>query len=404
MRLSTNLFFLVLCHYAFNAYAENQSSEVSGNSKSNTSAGEDSREAPVEPADPKPKKAKNRRKLKKVTPASTVDASASDEGAKSAFLPPWPTASFDWTVSPSMQVAYGSNEDASGTTKSVTSEVGVHGGLSHITIIPNNPGVAVGADLGYGMGVVNATRELDGETTKSTTHYKRTIGGLHLTAYYGWLKEQIDFSQGRITYDDADKTVVQSTHLRHDLGVLIVSWISTHYTFGYLRGYGKDYQVPLLTQYDHWLHGRAFTSLMHAYIDFGPGYTTATEYSFDQDKDTNSEVAKGSVNYLRLLAGANPFWKLVCDVQAKYFIHASSESLGSLAKTRLPEQSVNEQTPATALPEDSVTATIFTGLRQVVSGLDVGWQTNLAIVNAASDRERSTTRTAGPVIGFSAQF
>ncbi len=320
----------------------------------------------------------------------------------SAFFPPWGVPGFDWHLAPVAGLRYASDTAADGTTEqTATSELGARAGLADIPIMPGNPGLGLGIGALEAWGVVT-----NGDTANSalpkTVTYKRMVGSVGLTGYYGCLREALTFDRGRIAYSDQGHTLVQTAHGNADTGVLILAWLSGHYTFDYLRVFGEQFNQPLLIQTDHWLHGRVTANLLHFAFDLGPGVTIATETE-PSPASGPAVSSSGQADYVKAQTSMHLFWKLGASGSAKYYIDSTATDLGTYADTRLPEQDLAQQSDVIE-PADSVQAQVFLGLTNVIAGLGFGYHYDLQILNLGrhGGRERLTTRDSGIGMTFAA--
>ena len=330
--------------------------------------------------------------------ATTTPIEAAAE--PSPYFPPWGRREFDWNIGPLVGLRYEKYPSPLGSVQRTSSELGLRAGLSDISLWPGNPGLALSIEAGQAWGASATVLDAEDGRTTETDDYTRTLAGVKLTAYYQYVRQQLGYQRGRLAYSDKAHTLVQSSEIQHDLGLLVLSWLSVHHTYTYLRAFGATYGDPLLVQHDQWVHTRLFTQFLSLYLDMGPGFTRATEYGLD-----GAEAAKGQSEDLRFLTGMHLFWKFVAAGQAKYVYHASTEELGTLAGTRLPGEDLN-QLSQVVLPEDSMNGMLFLGLRDILYGLSVGWQYNVEILHLSSkgDTKRETRESQGPVVGFVATF
>jgi hypothetical protein len=320
------------------------------------------------------------------------------------LFPPWPPERFDWRLAPIVAYAIGQTTTEAGTVHTTSAETGLEGGLVGIPIVPRNPGATLSVHAGAAFGdSASVTRGDDGLDKKTNVGYRRVFGGVGVTTYYKFVRNELDVSRGRISYDDDDQPPTQSLTVSHDLGILILGWLSGHYTLTYLRAYSDRFAEPVLTQYDNWLHARLAAELLDFRLDIGPGVTFATEYGPRSDGTGHEEKARGRTDDVRLATRAHLFWKVGANGDARYVYNASVRDLGEYADTRLPEEALHSSS-SVALPEDSLTAAFFAGIYDLIYGIGVGWRYDVTMlnVNERHGTERDTKRSQGFGLTFSA--
>lgn len=313
--------------------------------------------------------------------------------ARGGFLPDWPVTGFDWYVSPIAAFKYqATSTDGADPTKTTTFEGGLGAGVQGIPVVPGNPGFTVAPDAGLAYGYNYSVVDSEGGDEKSSTHYRRQWLGLASTLYVKFFRYRLDVRNARLTVSEDSSKLVKSQFLGNDFGVLVLPWLSQHYTLDYLRAYGESYQDKFLEDYDHWFHTRMFFDFWSVMTDFGPGVTHTSEF----DPESGGRLAHGRTDYLLFKGHMNPVWKVVLDTQAKYVFNATEKNLGNYAAMRLPEDDLNE--PDTlAMPEDSFMGSLFLGVKDIAYGIGAGWRTNIQVLNVQrrGDAPKQTTKTQG---------
>lgn len=355
--------------------------------------------SPVLAAEKKKKKKKEKEKDKESGEPAKPEVAKLEEKAEPApkpvkrFLPDWEQKSFDWQFSPIFAYRMQTAEANGLTTTSATSEAGLRLGVSDIGIVPGNPGVSAGAHAGMAFGtdaaVVTGPNNLK---DKKNTTYKRTFGGIGVTNYLRFVRQTIGIEKAKLEYNDEGKTLTQTMGFDHDLAVLLLSTLSEHYTFTYLRAYGAEYDKWFLIERDNWLHTRYEPGILSIVVDFGPGLTFVEE-----------QQAKGTTDYIKLLTQMHIFWKLGWSGSAKYVLASSEERIGESAGVRLPNEDLDKPS-SVAMPEDSFLGSFFFGVSNIAYGVGVGYHYNLQILNLGKHkgRERITTKDSGFGASFTA--
>lgn len=341
--------------------------------------------------------AQAKRKVQK----QTDNAPKSTEVRGSGVLPDWPTSSFDWFAGPVFGFKYSDvSADNQPRTRTTTVEGGLTAGLSGIPIVPGNPGFQFAPDAGMAFGFAQSTLKFsDDSTQKFMSHYRRQWIGLGFTTYVHWFRYRLDLRTGKLMPRENPENGIVSQKMGNDFGVLILSWLSQHYTLNLTKAIETETDKMFLKDADHWLHTRMFFDFMAFVLDLGPGFTQTTEYVGGE------EAGKGHTDYFLLRLGLNPFWKLVADGQAKYVYNSSDEKLGAYADTRLPEEELGEPTTL-AMPEDSFMGSLFLGVKDLVFGIGAGWRQNVQILNVSrkDGAEKQTKRDQGFGLYYEVRF
>ncbi len=323
-------------------------------------------------------------------------------GQGSRLFPDWPTTEFDWFVAPIIGVKFASTEvDGKAKRSDTTIEGGLAAGLIGIPVPAGNPGAALAPDVGAAYGYNHSsTKRVDGHELATDSHYRRHWLGTAATFYAHYFRYRLNVRLGELAALEAPHTTIHSLGVGNDFGVLILPWVSQHYTVNYLRGYLNN-DKKFLEDFDHWLHTRLFFTFMSTVCDFGPGFTQTWEYNSESGKP----LAAGHSNYLLVRAGFNPVWKLVADGQFKYIYDSDDSRLGLYAGMRLPEDELS--TPNTlSMPEDSFMGSLFLGVKDIVFGIGAGWRTNIQVlnVNRHHGADNTTTRDQGFGLYYELRF
>lgn len=334
---------------------------------------------------------------------SGTTTTENEPSRESHLFPDWPAASFDWFFGPVVAFRYQSiSADNASKVTSTTFEGGLGAGLVGIPVVKGNPGWVLGTDAGMAYGYAyNVVTAAEQPVQKFGTHFTRQWVGVGSTVYVRYFRYHLDVRSAKLTPKEDPDGVIHSQKIGNDFGILILPWLSEHYSVNYLRAYTDSYSHKFIEDYDHWLHTRMAFDFMSFLVDVGPGFTQTTEFA----PATGSELAKGRTDYLLLKTGINPFWKLVADGQAKYVYNASEERLGTYGATRLPEDDLNEA-PTLAMPEDSFLGSFFFGVKDIAYGIGAGWRTNIQVlnVNRHDGAQKKTTKTQGLGLYAEARF
>jgi len=321
----------------------------------------------------------------------------------SPFFPDWPTPDFNFGASPIIGMKYQVDADEASTTRTMQSEIGLMGFVSGIGLWPGNPGLYLKPEVGYVWGRLDGEVETRGEPKPVNINdtYQRSWGGLTFTIPIYFYRHQTHISVGRKLFNKTTDSNLYSFTLMNDFGVLILPWISGHYTHTLLQSMHKEFSAdPFSEEQDHWLHARFSPGFLSFFADIGPGFTVINQ-TFNQDTDSEREIT-GKVDYLLLKTGLNPFWKFYASGYAKYVYDSDQKEIGSNAGTRLPDQSIYDA-PAVAMPEDSLYASIVFGVDRLIGGLGVGWRYNIQILNMSekNNTERKRTEDNGLIVSYS---
>lgn len=363
--------------------------------------------AATEPATPEDETAPPSAASPPPTPAQPTPAPATPVApprSSNRLFPKWERRGFDWDIAPILAFKAGTNTSGGTTTTSTSAETGVRAGLKDIPLIPGNPGAGAGVKAGVAFGDTAAVTTIDetGEREKSNVKYQRVFGGVSATGYYKFVKQELGFEKAKLEYDDKVKTVVQQIGVDHDLGLLVMTWLSAHHTLNYSRAFNDQASEPFLVMQDHWLHTRIFTDFLQFAFDLGPGATFADEYGYDT-AGKHEKQATGRTDYFQMLTRFHIFWKLGASGRAKYIYNSSEEKLGGYSGVRLPGDDLDQPSSVTQ-PEDSFQGSFFLGISDLFYRISVGWRYNVEISNLSEKdgKKKSVTRDSGFGAGFQA--
>jgi hypothetical protein len=320
----------------------------------------------------------------------------------SGCFPDWKQKSGDFSLSPVIGAQYRTEDYQTYRQKSLETEIGASGLIQGLPIVSGNPGAEHDLSGGVVWGRVDGKRDdrLSGKSTTIDQSYRRFWIGDQVYGYYRFLRFGLGLTFGRKSYDSRHRYQdIDSLGITNDLGVLMRTWSSAHLTTRYLIAKRLRPTKTFLREFDLWIHNRMDFSMFSAFVDAGPGRTWVTEVVI------SDEELSGVSDYLKVYAGANPFWKFFIHGRAKYIYGSSGEDVGSYASVRLPDEELGLP-PTVAMPEDSLTTQMFIGLDRVFLGFGVGWQVIRQTVNLSqkNGRSRSTTADSGLVFSYAARL
>ena len=316
------------------------------------------------------------------------------------FFPDWPVDKFDYFISPLLGFAAEKKSYTDYTVTNSTFEYGLAGALTGIPVVPSNPGLTSGLVLGKAWGkqdklkVSQGGRSVDGDATK----YQRSYGEVFFTSYYKAIKDRLGIKRGVITFPTGSFAGASSHSIgvENDVGLLILPFLSGHYSISLDRAWYSSFNDPFLNDFDQWLFGKMAFSSIKTSLAFGPGYNIAKQVI--SDNAAEDITYKQSSGYLKAQFSSNPFWKILVSASAKYIL--SKNGSLTLAGVRLPEDDLYAP-QETGLPADSIAANWFFGLDRFLGGMGMGYQVNLTITNFGDSEKKSVQRTSGFVVNYS---
>ncbi len=296
------------------------------------------------------------------------------EATPSVLFPDWSPESFDWNVGPIAGFRARQTDVNGLRTDVLSSEFGLGARVFGVPLIPGNPGLTLQPYGSYTWG--NRTAKLkDADLNETlTSGFQRSWYGVVGRFYYKPFRYSLDLGQGQILHDKDIFDDISSRRIQNDFGLMILPFFSAHYTLTYLTVTEGGEDSPGIEELDHWLHGRVAFSLFNFNLDFGPG-TSRTEYSGRSAPDQPfAKIATVESLYLKALTSLHIFWKLGASGSAKYIIHSDEESGLRDSIEQLPYEGLAQRKNLGALPDGSLEASAFFGLRDLFSGFGVGWQ------------------------------
>jgi hypothetical protein len=349
-----------------------------------------------------PLKAERRAKL----PINSNEEQAGEEydadaGQTSVLFPDWPADRFDWNLGPILGARARKTEFGGVKYDTVSSEIGLGARVHGIPLLPGNPGITIEPYASYTWGsrsVKSKNQSID--ETESTGFNRHWYGGL-ARFYYKAFRYSLDIGQGKIDHDKNLFVDLSSTRFQNDFGLLILPFLSTHYTLtSYTVKEGKESHSSI-EDVDHWLHARVAFPFLNFSLDFGPGHSS-TEYSGRVDEvSPMQKITSVDTNYLKALTSLNIFWKLGMSGSAKYIVSAEDKQAIVNNIDQLPNENLAENKSLAILPKGSLEANLFFGLRQVFAGFGVGWQ--LYYLELNNDKSpKQISRDQGLVVTYDA--
>ncbi len=292
----------------------------------------------------------------------------------SSFFPDWPTEAFDFEIGPILGVRTQQTKTNDVLTDVVSSEIGLGARVQGIPLVPGNPGVTLQPYAHYTWG--NRTEKIKGAALDQTesSGFQRSWYGVLGRFYYQSFRYSLDLGQGQILHDEDIFSDLASRRIVNDFAVLILPFLSAHYTLTSFTVTLKSESKPSIEELDHWLHGRVAFSLFAATLDFGPGLTV-TQYSARNPAEAPlAKFAELETSYLKALASMHIFWRLGLSASAKYILKAQQKDGLDLAIEQLPNENLAQRKSFANLPDGSLEATAFFGLKNLFGGFGIGWQ------------------------------
>lgn len=318
-----------------------------------------------------------------------------------ALLPDWGTDRFDWKLGPIIGGRARSTEYGGVKYETLSSEIGLGGRVTGIPIIPGNPGLSLEPYASFTWGSRSVKAKNEGLNETENTGFQRQWYGVLGRLYLNFFRYSLDIGQGRINYDEKLFTDLESSRFQNDFALLVLPFLSTHYTLtSYKLTEGKE-SKPSIDELDHWIHARLFFSRFS--LDLGPGSST-TEYSGRATPASPlQKIATVNTSYLKALTSMHIFWKLGVSGSAKYIL--SAKEVPGLTNTidQLPNENLAENKSLANLPKGSLEASVFLGLRNLLSGFGVGYQIYYLELDRGGD-DQQISRDQGVVITYDAGF
>ncbi|RZA24739.1 MAG: hypothetical protein EOP10_09030 [Proteobacteria bacterium] len=309
----------------------------------------------------------------------TTEQTAQNEDTKApegrgVFAPDWTPDSFDWSLGPILGVRARKTEYSGVEYDSVLSEAGIGTRIQGIPLIPGNPGITLEPYASYTWGNRTQKAKSDAIDETDSSGFQRHWYGAIGRFYYKAFRYSLDIGRGRINFDDKKYTDITASRFSNDLAFLILPHLSAHYTLTSYQVREDSHSKPAIDEFDQWLHARISFSLFKTSLDFGPG-VTHTEYAGLNLLNNNyQKIATVDTNYLKALASMNIFWKLGLSGYAKFITDADDASGFNDTIDQLPNENLAESRSYAFLPKDSLEASLFFGLKDVLAGFGFGWQ------------------------------
>lgn len=330
--------------------------------------------------------------------AAPINILQAQESYSELLFPDWPGERFKLEIFPLMGFRSRVSHIAEQRVDTVSSEFGLGTRLRGLPIWGSNPGIRMQPYGLYTWG--HRSERQDGPLAKysESSAYNRQWLGLQTRYYHSAFRYTLDVSQGGIFYDRAFSDV-KGFQIGHDFGLLILPWLSSHYTVRDITIFESKKSEPTIQEWDHWLHVRWFWSFLDFYIDAGPGLSHLTLHELGPDGDRR-KLGSGQTSYFRSLASMHFFWKLGAHASIKYILAAAEEVADGVVYDQLPNQTLNEPTLLNTLPAGSQESIFFVGLRDLFAGFGLGWQYRILVLNYQDDRQREEYRDQGWVLAY----
>ncbi len=324
------------------------------------------------------------------------------EAKTSPFLPSWSPEQFNLGLGPIIGVRTRSAGRGDTEYDSISSEIGLGARIRGIPLVPSNPGITVEPYGSYTWG--NRTEKLKSASLdqSETSGFQRYWYGFLSRFYFNYLRYSLDIGTGNLNFDDKEFTDLKGQRYMNDFAILLVPYLSAHYTLTFFNLMESDKSKPTIEERDQWFHLRMAFSLFDFWLDLGPGFTT-TKYSESSDGGLSLERAEIDQSYLKALTAFNIIWKLGASGSIKYVYDADKiqDIRGDI--DQLPNETLSENKNLTSLPEGSLEASAFFGIRGLMAGFGVGWQLYYLELDRDGP-EKEISRDQGLVVTYDGGF
>lgn len=357
----------------------------------------------AEAAPKKKRKANPPAESASINEAESSDAVAAEASPGSGVIfPDWSPDGFDWSLGPILGARARKTEILGVEYDSLISEIGLGTRIQGIPLIPGNPGITVEPYATYTWG--NRTQKQKGAEIDETdsSGFQRHWYGLVGRLYYKFFRYSLDIGMGQIQFDDKQYDDLTGTRFANDFGLMILPHFSTHYTITSYKLKVGDYSTPAIDEFDHWLHARFSFSLFKTSLDLGPGWTT-TEYAGLVPSGQFQKLADVETSYWKALASMHIFWKLGLTGYAKLITDADDATAVNDKIDQLPNENLAQSRSLAFLPKDSIEASLFFGLRDIIGGFGFGWQIYYLELKQEAGRKQ-ISRDSGLVFSYDAGF
>jgi hypothetical protein len=292
----------------------------------------------------------------------------------SMLFPDWIPEQFDWNIGPIAGFRARQTDIDGIRTDVVSSEFGLGVRVHGIPLVPGNPGFTVQPYGTYTWG--HRTQKMKDADLRETenTGFQRSWYGVVGRVYYQAFRYSLDLGQGQILHDKDAFIDISSRRIQNDFGLKILPFVSAHYTLTYLTVTESGEDRPGIEELDHWLHGRVAFSLFNFNLDVGPGMSRTVYSGRSVPDQAFEEIGTVESLYVKALTALHIFWKLGAAGSAKYIIHADKDDGLQDGIEQLPYEGLAQRKSLAALPDGSLEASAFFGLRDLFAGFGLGWQ------------------------------
>jgi hypothetical protein len=321
--------------------------------------------------------------------------------APSDWFPNWSLSPFDWKIFPQI----GASQTKFQNTELSAFELGLLGNVQNIPIISdNNKTLGINLQAGYAWGKTMSKISIENasETKSGTTH--RYVLKIETPFSISFIKFTPEFEYSQLIGTQIQASRMTKTSL--DSAILLKKWWSAHITNTHTLNWKKKTSEPYFVSFDTWLHTKLFTNFLNFYLDNGPGVTQATTFTFltnpESNETSHERLGNSDTLYWLALSGMDIFWKLGLNASFKYILHSNIEpDRDNILSSRLPNQSLSETNLFASYPKDTLTTSLFFGVKNLFYGLGVGYifnYTNTSFTGSGKAKQETSNH------GFGVQY
>lgn len=350
-----------------------------------------------------------------------VEDDSAFSGYKLPFgLPSWDAPDFEPYLEPLFGNQFSSAFKGDQQIHSGDVEAGAQVEFKGIPIVPVGVGLFANAKVGFTRGAhadVSTPKTLDPNNaytpTTATRGNLRTWAGGDLDLLFDSLRLLVGLEQAKISFDSIAKEGIAEEHLnsrefRLGTGVRVMGDLSSWYSFRNYKAYVDNSAEPIVKENDHYFHLVFKLDYWDFDFDLGIGVSEISVYTMKPTAGgdvARFRVAKGISRTFRNLVKFSPAEGWDNEFYMKYSFNADDGVATAYNAIRLPSQPLNHPNIINGTPEDYFNLWFFSGAKDWVEGLTLGFAFGLNIENLTDKAKgQKTDRFGGPIVEYAYEF
>lgn len=241
--------------------------------------------------------------------------------------------------------------------------------------------------------------------SESRTNTRLYSGG-DLEFYLDSFRVKVGVEEGSLTYDPIEKKGIEKEILfsmdrKAALGARLPGSFSLWQSYRDFRAYYDDFHRPIVKELDYYFHTKFDIDFWNFNFNLGIGVSEVRVWELI---GTSRDLAgHGFSKTLRSTATWEFTENWTCETYLKYAYSADEGLAEAYNAIRLPTQELARPGVINGTPEDTLNFWFFTGMKELIENLTIGYSYSQIILRYGKSDARSEI-VSGPILDYAYEF